>query len=1020
MWLKPMKKPSTIIKIEYSSGDFGPGDGADCTTGTWSEDPNNIATPTVDDQGRTVWDTINRVRVSYTTEFPIDAPSTGSLWVAIGQVVTDTEDESPIGNWASHLRANGVLTTNEVINDPKRVSQISSYDPETHTGSFGDRLLLGDAIVRVTKAVQNPTTGSWEESAAPQYTTGSTVNYRLRPTLTAPIVVEGNTAEVVLEDCLPRYQLLTDSTQAGEPLTPELVQMGAPETSELSCADNRQYVRWNLGELPVGHPIEPIVVSTEILEVAGNGNYMNNVLVSSNSDGSPASLRADDAQVQLVVPTGIKIAKTVDKQVIELNPEGVTDPRTLNWSVQFANIDAPTNVSNVDVIDVLPAAGENGNAFEGSLQFDSVTTPVNGMNILYTSTPTTELNSDPAHATNDAEGATVWCDAVSGDVVLGDGSAADCPQLKSEVTGLRFQLAGAFEPGDAFQVDIAMTPVGNAGGDIYRNITSGRADGVSQSVGPASRQVSVVESTVGDRVWLDANADGVQNDGEAGVPGVPVRLIGTDVDGNSVDLTTVSDLDGEYLFEGLASGTYKVAFDVSGMTGYTFTEKSVGEDAAVDSDADPVTGVSDEFTLDLDTDDLTIDAGLIRHMGGLVINKLLDGVGVKDFASQDELDFSVVCTFDEQTVFERDVTLHVEGQSSVTSEELGPIPAGSECTVTETSGGNADPGSLPEPVDVVIPWKPELGESGTVTASLTNYYSAGSVEVSKALQGDDLAVEAAKNRVFEILVTCQIEEKDETGESVRSDVYSGIVKIRGGQTKFLVNDDDETWMLPLHARCFGEETETGGAQDSNLDFDSWGNSVAVTEGTPEELQVLTISAVNTFKNAELTVSKQVEGTGTGGKYDFTLSCTLPETSETGERVDIDYALSDDDAKFALKHGQSRTVTVPAGASCQVSEVNVPENAQVTIVDSDETTTEGKRDGIVTNLVGVDNSVDVTNTFETGSGTLFGGTALAMTGGKPVGAALLIGLGLLIMGAGLTLLHKRQETNSNHNRNSTSP
>ena len=601
------------VKIEYSSGPAGPGVLADCSTGTWSEDPNDIVSPTTDEFGRTTWNGINRVRVSYTTEFPAGVGAGAGFNVAIGQVVRDSDDSSPIGNWASRVTADGVLTTGEVFaNDAKRAI-LPTYDPDTHLGSSGDRLLIGEAIVRVDKKVQNPTTHEYIDGAVPQYTAGATVNYQLRPTLTAPIVVQGNTAQVVIEECLPRYQVFGSSTQGGQAIEPELIAMGAPEGSELDCAGDRQYVRWNLGEKPVGQVIEPIILGAEILSVARNGVYTNDVLVSSPSDASAASLRDDAVQMQLVVPTGIQIAKTVDKPLIEVNPEGVTNPRTVLWSVFFANIDAPVNVENVDVIDVLPADGVNGNDFSGELRLDSVTVAAgSGIATLYTSAPAGELRADPADASNGADGATVWCDAVGGGVVSGNGTSADCPQSNDEVTGLRFQRAGTFTPDDDFRIDIAMTPVGNAGGDQYRNLTEGRADGVSQSVGPAARVVDVIASSVGDYVWQDDDADGVQDDGEPGVAGVRVTLTGTDVDGNEVELSTVTDADGRYLFDGLASGTYRVTFDVSVVDPEVeFTLQHQGEDTALDSDADPETGQTQEFELGQNTEDLTLDAGVI-------------------------------------------------------------------------------------------------------------------------------------------------------------------------------------------------------------------------------------------------------------------------------------------------------------------------------------------------------------------------------------------------------------------------
>src|SRR5206468_1597066 len=62
-------------------------------------------------------------------------------------------------------------------------------------------------------------------------------------------------------------------------------------------------------------------------------------------------------------------------------------------------------------------------------------------------------------------------------------------------------------------------------------------------------------ASVGDRVWSDTNANGIQDAGEAGINGVTVRLL--DVYGSEVATTTTSG-DGNYTFGNLNAGTYKV------------------------------------------------------------------------------------------------------------------------------------------------------------------------------------------------------------------------------------------------------------------------------------------------------------------------------------------------------------------------------------------------------------------------------------------------------------------------------
>jgi serine-aspartate repeat-containing protein C/D/E len=110
---------------------------------------------------------------------------------------------------------------------------------------------------------------------------------------------------------------------------------------------------------------------------------------------------------------------------------------------------------------------------------------------------------------------------------------------------------------------------------------------------------------LGDRVWLDSNANGQQDSGEAGVSGVTVNLL--DNAGNVVG-TQTTDGSGNYLFSGLDAGRYSVAFDKP--AGRDFTVQDSGADTG-DSDADSLTGRSAIVTLNSGDDNRSVDAGLV-------------------------------------------------------------------------------------------------------------------------------------------------------------------------------------------------------------------------------------------------------------------------------------------------------------------------------------------------------------------------------------------------------------------------
>ena len=59
---------------------------------------------------------------------------------------------------------------------------------------------------------------------------------------------------------------------------------------------------------------------------------------------------------------------------------------------------------------------------------------------------------------------------------------------------------------------------------------------------------------IGNVVWLDENGNAAEDAGEAGISGLPVTLSGTDMFGNPVSQSTVTDAAGGYLFTDLVAG----------------------------------------------------------------------------------------------------------------------------------------------------------------------------------------------------------------------------------------------------------------------------------------------------------------------------------------------------------------------------------------------------------------------------------------------------------------------------------
>jgi len=114
-------------------------------------------------------------------------------------------------------------------------------------------------------------------------------------------------------------------------------------------------------------------------------------------------------------------------------------------------------------------------------------------------------------------------------------------------------------------------------------------------------------AAIGDFVWKDTDADGIQDDGEPAISGVTANLY--ECAGDSPVATTITDTFGFYRFSDVTPGDYYVEFIPPG--GYAFSPQDQGADDAIDSDADPTTGRTICATLISGETALTWDAGVV-------------------------------------------------------------------------------------------------------------------------------------------------------------------------------------------------------------------------------------------------------------------------------------------------------------------------------------------------------------------------------------------------------------------------
>ncbi len=112
-------------------------------------------------------------------------------------------------------------------------------------------------------------------------------------------------------------------------------------------------------------------------------------------------------------------------------------------------------------------------------------------------------------------------------------------------------------------------------------------------------------ASIGNYVWFDFNGDGIQDAGETPVEGVLVEVL--DAAGTVIGSDTTL-ADGSWFVGDLPAGTYTVQF--TAPNGTSITQQNIGDDT-LDSDADPITGLTGPYTLTAGQYDDTVDLGLI-------------------------------------------------------------------------------------------------------------------------------------------------------------------------------------------------------------------------------------------------------------------------------------------------------------------------------------------------------------------------------------------------------------------------
>ena len=236
------------------------------------------------------------------------------------------------------------------------------------------------------------------------------------------------------------------------------------------------------------------------------------------------------------------------------------------------------------------------------------------------------------------------------------GTTDDTTQMTTTANGGMYGFDN-LNPGEEYKVTFSDLPNGfefttpNAGNndavDSDANPNTGMTEIVTLAPGENNPTLDaglieiIKPASLGDKVFNDADSDGIQDPGEVGVDGVKVTLTGGGADGiigtadDTTDMTTTAN-GGMYGFNNLNPGEeYKVTFSDL-PNGFEFTTPNVGGNDAVDSDADPSTGMTPIVTLASGENNTTLDAGIIEIVPPKVDISGTDGPDTLDGTDLDE------------------------------------------------------------------------------------------------------------------------------------------------------------------------------------------------------------------------------------------------------------------------------------------------------------------------------------------------------------------------------------------------
>jgi uncharacterized repeat protein (TIGR01451 family) len=232
------------------------------------------------------------------------------------------------------------------------------------------------------------------------------------------------------------------------------------------------------------------------------------------------------------------------------------------------------------------------------------------------------------------------------------------PVATTNVSGM-YSFTG-LEPGiykvrvDLPSAEYIFSPRNAVGGTAANNsdvfVATGLTDNITLTSGTNNSGIDagVHKGMIGNFVWQDTNANGIQDAGEPGISGVTVSLYKNNV----FDSSTTTSASGAYSFTLLDAGTYRLEFAIGGIIWFITPLNAAGSTTANDSNINS-SGVTTDITLNAGDINLTIDAGYYKKASvGDRIWSDIDSDGIQDAGEIGIPNVEVTITFPNLTTME--------------------------------------------------------------------------------------------------------------------------------------------------------------------------------------------------------------------------------------------------------------------------------------------------------------------------------------------------------------------------------